>query len=283
MARPLRIEYSGALYHVTARGNAREDMFLDDADRASFLEVYAQVSQRFHWRCHAYCLMSNHYHFVLETPDANLSQGMRHLNGVYTQRFNRRHGRPGHVLQGRFKAILMERESYLLEVCRYVVLNPVRAKMVRSAREWPWSSYRATAGQAEGASWFTSDWILGHFGRTRARAEAAYRTFVSEGREQPRIWEQLQHQMYLGSEAFIRRAQKRQPATQDLSEVPRMQRRAPPKPLTWYAQTSRNSHRAMALAYASGGYTLKAIGEYFGVHYSTVSRVVKRAEREKLP
>ncbi len=278
MARPLRIEYPGALYHVTARGNARMDIFLDDADRMGFLEVYAQVSQRFNWISHAYCLMGNHYHFVLETPEANLSQGMRQLNGVYTQRFNRRHGRTGHVLQGRFAAILVEREPHLLELCRYVVLNPVRAGMVRSAREWPWSSYRGTAGQANEATWLSTDWILSHFGRTRVRAEAAYREFVSEGRSQPRIWEQLHQQVYLGSDAFIRQVQKRKPGTQDLSEVPRAQRRRPPKSLTWYARASRDPHQAMARAFTSGGYTLKAIAAHFGVHYSTVSRAVKKVE-----
>ena len=282
MARPLRIEYSGALYHVTARGNARANIFLDEADRASFLEGYALVSQRFNWRCHAYCLMSNHYHFVLKTPDANLSQGMRQLNGVYTQRFNRRHGQTGHVMQGRFTSILVEREPYLLELCRYVVLNPVRAGMVRSAREWPWSSYRATAGQTTGSCWLSTAWVLSHFGRTRPRAEAAYRTFVSEGRDQPRIWEQLRQQVYLGSEAFIRHVQKRQPQSDDLSEIPRAHRRPPSKPLAWYAQTSRDPHRAMTRAFISGGYTLKDIAEYFAVHYSTVSRAVKQAGEGKV-
>lgn len=112
-----------------------------------FLEVLSEVCERFNWECHAYCLMSNHYHLLIETPDANLSQGMRQLNGVYTQRFNRVHGRVGHVFQGRYKGILVEKDSYLLELARYIVLNPVRAGMVRSAKDWPWSSYRATCGQ----------------------------------------------------------------------------------------------------------------------------------------
>ena len=275
MARPLRLEYPGALYHVTARGNARADIFLDVADRVTFLKVYAHVSQRFNWCCHAYCLMSNHYHMVIETPDANLSKGMRQLNGVYTQRFNRRHGRTGHVFQGRYTAILVERDAYLLALCRYVVLNPVRAGIVRSAREWPWSSYRAMAGQAGKASWLTTDWVLGHFGRTRRAAEQAYRDFVSEGREQPSIWEQLQHQLYLGSERFISRVQKRITARQDLSEIPRAHRRLPPKPLRAYVPGRGDPKASMVRAYASGGYTLKEIGEHFGVHYNTVSRAVK--------
>ena len=278
MARPLRIEYPGAVYHVTARGNARDDIFLTDADRTLFLEVYAQVSRRFNWRCHAYCLMTNHYHFVIETPEANLSRGMRQLNGVYTQRFNRGHERTGHVFQGRFTAILVERESYLLELCRYVVMNPVRAGLVRSSREWPWSSYRATAGQAPGPSWLAADWLLAHFGRPRTKAEAAFREFVGEGRHHPTIWEHLRHQVYLGSDAFITQVQQRITAPEQLSEVPRAQHRAPPKPLAWYAKRTRTVSTAMVQAFASGGYTLKEIGEYFGVHYSTVSRAVKNAK-----
>jgi len=149
MARPIRLEFSGALYHVTARGNARQDIYVDDKDRRYFLETLSYCTKTYHWQCHAYCLMSNHYHLLIETGDANLSKGMRHLNGVYAQYFNTRHKRVGHLLQGRFKAILVEKESYLLELARYIVLNPVRARMLHSASGWPWSSYRPTAGLAE--------------------------------------------------------------------------------------------------------------------------------------
>ncbi len=131
MARPLRLSYPGALYHVTARGNARQAIYTDDADRQIFLSVLEDVVARYHWLCHAYCLMDNHYHLLLETPEENLSAGMRQVNGVYTQRFNRRHGRVGHVFQGLVKAILVEPDRYLLELCRYVVLNPMRAGIVR--------------------------------------------------------------------------------------------------------------------------------------------------------
>ena len=143
------MEYPGAIYHVTSRGNAQSDIYLDDSDRETFLITLSEVATRFGWICHAYCLMSNHYHLVIETPKANLALGMRQLNGVYTQRFNRTHHRVGHVFQGRYKAILVERDAYLLELSRYVVLNPVRAKMVNDVSQWPWSSYRATAGMVE--------------------------------------------------------------------------------------------------------------------------------------
>jgi putative transposase len=130
MARPIRIEFSGALYHVTSRGNRQEDIYEDDTDRSVFLSVLEKTCSTNNWICHAYCLMSNHYHLLIETPDSNLSKGMRQLNGVYTQSYNRIHNRVGHVFQGRFKAIFVEKETYLLELARYIVLNPVRAGMV---------------------------------------------------------------------------------------------------------------------------------------------------------
>jgi REP element-mobilizing transposase RayT len=139
MARPLRIEYEGAVYHVTSRGNERKPVFKDDGDREVFLDTLHKVNKRYNFLCYAYCLMDNHYHLIIETPDGNLSKGMRQLNGVYTQAFNKRHHRVGYIFQGRYKSILIQKESHLLEVCRYVVLNPVRAKAVNSPEEWRWS------------------------------------------------------------------------------------------------------------------------------------------------
>jgi len=137
MARPLRIEFPGAVYHVTSRGNARQDIYTCAGDRRLFLQTLGDVSTRYHWRCYAWCLMGNHYHLVVETPIANLSSGMRQLNGVYTQSFNRRYDRVGHLLQGRYKAIIVDREAYLLEAVRYTLLNPVRADIVTAAGQWP--------------------------------------------------------------------------------------------------------------------------------------------------
>lgn len=134
MARPLRIELPGGLYHVTSRGDRREDIFLDDDDRLTWLDLFGQVCRRFNWICHVWCLMDNHYHIVVETVEGNLTQGMRQLNGVYTQRFNRTHHRVGHVFQGRYKAIIVEKDSYLQELARYVVLNPLRARMVNKVK-----------------------------------------------------------------------------------------------------------------------------------------------------
>ena len=181
MSRPLRIEFAGALYHVTSRGNGRKPIFRNDQDRLSFLEVLHKVNQRYHWLCHAYCLMSNHYHLILETPEGNLSYGMRQLNGVYTMYFNRRHRTVGPVFEGRYKAILVEKESYLLEVCRYVVLNPVRAGLVERPEGWSWSSYRGTAGLNKPHPSLTIDWILGQMGKEKRGAGKRYRAYVKEG------------------------------------------------------------------------------------------------------
>lgn len=275
MARPLRIELAGGLYHVTSRGDRREDIYLDDVGRQAWLALFGQVCQRFNWECHAWCQMSNHYHIVVETAEGNLSRGMRQLNGVYTQTFNRRHGMVGHLFQGRYKSILVEKDSYLLELARYVVLNPVRAGMVSDAGEWPWSSYAAMVGAAPVPSWLNTDWILVQFSRNRKVAVQAYREFVRAGRGQPRLWKQVKGQIYLGSEAFLQRMQNLSDGD-NLSEVPRVQRRPLAKPLSYYRDNIPDRRQAMAVAYASGHYTMQQIAEAFGVHYATVSRAVKQ-------
>jgi REP element-mobilizing transposase RayT len=140
MARPLRIELAGGLYHVTARGDRRDAIYRDDVDRTARLAVLAEVCARFNWRCHAYCQMTNHDHVVVETAEGNLSKGMRQLNGVFTQPVTRRYGLVGHLVQDRLKGILVERDAYLLELARYAVLNPVRAGIVADAGDWAWSS-----------------------------------------------------------------------------------------------------------------------------------------------
>jgi REP element-mobilizing transposase RayT len=279
MARPLRIEFPGALYHVTSRGNGRDDIFLHDADRHAFLAVLDTVCQRMHWLCYAYCLMSNHYHLVIETPDGNLSHGMRQLNGVYTQRFNRWHSRVGHVFQGRYKAILVDRDAYLLELSRYVVLNPLRAGMVKTPGEWPWSSYRAILGQAPAPPWLARLWLLSQFGRTTGQARQRYAQFVRDGQQQESVWRSLRQQIYLGNDRFVHRMQGHLQDVEVLAEVPKVQRRPSPLALQFYAETHPDKRSAMVAAYRSGGYTMKAVADHFGVHYSTVSRAVRRDEK----
>ena len=276
MARPLRIEFAGALYHLTARGDRREAIYEDDADRQSFLNVLAEVVERYHWVCHAFCLMTNHYHLVVETVEGNLSAGMRHLNGVYTQASNRRHGRTGHLFQGRFKAILVDRDAYLLALCRYVVLNPVRAGMVDEPEQWPWSSYRAMIGTASVPKWLSVDGLLRQFGRSREQARDHYRDFVLDGRGGG-IWEDLRQQIYLGDESFVERMQARAKMVGDVLTVPQAQRRSPAEPLTAFTAHTGGRNAGIVAAYATGAYSYREISEAFGVHLATVGRIVRSA------
>ncbi|VAW67600.1 hypothetical protein MNBD_GAMMA09-1820, partial [hydrothermal vent metagenome] len=266
--------------HVTSRGVRREDIYHDDEDRLIWLDVFSQVCSRFNWRCHAWCLMDNHYHILIETPESNLSQGMRQLNGVYTQRSNRKHSRVGHVFQGRYKAILVQKDEYLLELSRYVVLNPVRAGMVKDVHEWPWSSYGAMTGESSAPVWLETDWLLACFGKQRKRAIVKYIDFVRAGTGLPPVWEGLKYQMYLGSAKFVESMQHKLDDSQkeSLSEISRLQRRPLAKSLQWYEENAADQKKAMALAYVSGEYTMKEIAEWFCVHYSTVSRAVKLFE-----
>lgn len=275
MSRPLRIEYPGAIYHLTSRGNARSNIYVTDADRIDFLKLLAQTCQRFGWHSYAWCLMGNHYHLVIETSEANLSRGMRHINGVYTQTFNRTHQRVGHLFQGRYKAILVEKDSYLLEVIRYVLLNPVRANMTKTAGQYPWSSYRAMISKATTPDWLERDWVLGHYGNRLSAAQEQFIKFIQDGDNQSPLWEQLRQQIYLGDEQFVSRQQLRQASEKDLSEIPKIQRRRTIKSLDYYSAKYRKRNFAICAAYESGAYSQKDIAKYFDLHYSSVSKIVK--------
>ena len=281
MARPLRIEFAGALYHITSRGDGRDDIFLEDEDRELWLNLLEHICERFNWVVHSYCQMGNHYHILIETPDGNLSKGMRQLNGVYTQRFNRIHNRVGHVFQGRYKAILVQKDAYLLELSRYIVLNPVRARMVRTARDWPWSNYRATAGMSVAPDWLETDQILAAFAERKKEAQTAYRRFVADGKNRPSPWEDLKNQIYLGSEAFVEAMQRKMDADQRLSEIPKTQRRPVARPLAWYFKKHRDRDTAIFEAFKSGGYNMREIGDHVGLHYSRISRIVGLIEKAR--
>ncbi|WGV98263.1 transposase [Vibrio sp. YMD68] len=274
MSRPLRIEYAGALYHVTSRGNARQPIYLDEADFTLFLEVLAETCERFNWVIHNYCLMTNHYHLLIETPEGNLSKGMRQLNGVYTQRFNRKHHRVGHLYQGRYKAILVDKESYLLEVGRYILLNPVRAHMVDAPHEYEWSSWPFITNQQQAPEWLAVDQTLLQFGRQRNRAVEKYKQFVFAGIGKP-LWADLKQQVYLGSDEFVNKHLPNADFEEgDMNEIPAKQRKAKPLSLKEYEANETSRNNAIVAAFSSGGYTQKQIGEYFGLHYSRISRIV---------
>lgn len=203
MTRQLRLQYPGAVYHIMSRGDRRNAIYRDDIDRQTFLDLLAKEAIQQRWRIYAYCLMGNHYHLLIGTPDGNLVAGMRRLNGVYTQVFNKRHGLVGHVLQGRYKSIIVERDVYLLELARYIVLNPVRGNLVQRVQDWRWSSYRMTAGIVTSQHWMSDGEILGRFGDDRLRARHRYQEFVHDGVGAPSPWQHLRGQIFLGTEYFL--------------------------------------------------------------------------------
>ena len=288
MTRPLRIEFPGAVYHVTSRGDRREPIFEDDADRQAFAGVVAQALKRFDACALAFCLMGNHYHLVLHTHQANLSALMRQINGVYTQAYNRRHGKVGHLFQGRFKAILVDRDAYLLEVCRYVDLNPVRAAMVADPAQWPWSSYRAHTGLTAAPPWLDTaavhDYLLGYEAgsdRDHALAASRYATLVAQGKD-VRLWDvALKGQIYLGDTAFMTRMQALlAPEQASAADVPSVQRRSWPKNLAYFFNNHPRND-AIALAHVAGGHTMSAIAKEAGLSVSRISRIVQAWETEK--
>jgi putative transposase len=278
MARPIRIEYDGAFYHVTSRGNARQKIFLSDKDYPAFMEIFQEIIKRQGWIVPSYCLMGNHYHLLIETPRPNLSQGMRQLNGIYTQRFNRLHKRSGHIFQGRYKAFLVEKESYLLELSRYIVLNPVRAGMVKSPEEWEWSSYCLTAGIKNTKGTYNTDSLLSHFSKDRKRAQNAFIRFVKDGMGKESPLKEARGGILLGSDEFIMRW--RSVLGNKNKEIPRQQRYAARPSLQEIFQDAQRD-TGIGTAINDWGYRLKDIQEFLGLHYSRVSRIASQKAKSK--
>lgn len=222
--------------------------------------------------------MNNHYHMIIETPDGNLSLGMRQLNGVYTQIYNRRHHRVGHIFQGRYKAVLIKRESHLLEVCRYVVLNPVRAKAVEIPEAWHWSSYRSTGGIEKPHACLATDWILGQFATKRSRAEKAYLEFVAAGIGGPSIWEKVRGGSILGDDEFIESLIGYVRGQRDIDEIPKRQRfinrKSLPEILGMPADKSERNGKVQE-AVIHHGYSQREVAAHLGLHYSTISGIMR--------
>jgi len=300
MARPLRLEYPGAVYHVMARGHERAAIYRDRADREKFVALLGSITSDEQWVIHSYCLMPNHYHVLLETPQGGISHGMRSLNGRYTQWFNRRHKRTGHLFEGRFKSIVVQKERHLLELVRYVVLNPVRARLVARPGDWPWSSYLTTAGTREEPEWLERDWTLGQFGRTRAAARDAFRRFVAEGRDSGEAVEKLERRPYVGDPSFLKKIQRLASRRSASDEIP-VRFRRPLEPTLnairtavarqWGvepASLSRSHGRSdkKAAIYLVRKLTRmggREIGEQFGVKAARVSNVVTEIEERRDP
>jgi REP element-mobilizing transposase RayT len=280
MARPLRIELAGGVYHITSRGNARQKIFLDGTDYRNFFSLLGDVAGGCGWQCYAYCLMPNHYHLVLTTPAGNLSKGMRHLNGVYAQRFHNRHASVGHLFQGRFKSILVDRDSYLLQVCRYVVLNPVRAGLVKECAGWRWSSYLATIGNGPKPSFLASEWLLRQFAPSPARARDAFTSFVEEGLRAESPLENVRGSVFLGSEAFVSGLAQHLAEKREDCEIPRSQRLADRPPLKDILTRTPNTAlqgQQVLQARDQWGYSLTDIGRHLNLHRNTVAAIARKA------
>ncbi|NYE60288.1 REP element-mobilizing transposase RayT [Duganella sp. 1224] len=277
MTRPLRLEFPGALYHVTSRGDRKALIYYDDTDRAVWLQTLKQVCERFHFAIYAFCQMGNHYHILVETLDGHLAQGMRQLNGIYSQYFNRRHGLVGHVFQGRYKAILVDKESYLLELTRYIVLNPVRARLVKLPEDWRWSSYHLTLSDTPPPDWLAITPLLTRFHPSMPNAKEAFRQFVHARIDCPSPLINTVHQLILGDEAFQQQFQR--PTTQPQAGIPKSQRSALAPPLSAYSHTHASRDDAIAAAYGTHAYTLSEIARHFGVSLTTASRAVKKAAK----
>lgn len=296
MARPLRLEFPGALYHVISRGNERGPIFVDDLDRADFLNLLGSVVLKETFRLHAYCLLGNHYHLLLETLAGQLSRGMHRLNGRYAQRFNARHERCGHLFEGRFKALIVEKESHLLELQRYIVLNPVRAGLVGRPQDWRWSSYRATCGQIPSPPWLEVSWSLQQFGQTLVEARRAFVAFVEAGIGDPPLTGPVRHPIFLGSQKFLAEMQTRMGAKTRDEEIPVSQRDTlVPRLMDIEATVSREwnitipqlrRHRGgqakLAAIYLTRKLTrlsAREVGAAFGVRRGRVANVIAEIER----
>ena len=290
MARQLRINYPGAFYHVTSRGNEQKAVFKSKRDREKFLEYLETATLRYDAVVHVYCLMDNHYHLLLETPSGNLPQIMRHINGAYTTYFNVKRGRSGHLFQGRYKAILVDADEYAKELSRYVHLNPVRAKIVERPEEYKWSSYQDYTGARKPHEWLNRDFVLGYFGSKIPVVEREYKRFVSslEGKEYESPLKEVFASTILGDTGFIeyvkksfvkdREADRQIPATKALMEKATMEEILKGVDREFAeGRVSRDVKQYLCHRYTSE--RLKKIGEQFKVSESAVSHAVRRASR----
>ena len=279
MARPLRIQFPGAVYHITSRGNEKQNIFLDDTDRSVFLNVLEETVKIYNWLCHAYSLMSNHNHLSIETPDGNLSDGMHHLNSVYSQKFNKRHQRVGHLFQGRYKSILIEKEGHLLEVARYSVINQVRAGMVKDPADWPWSSYQAMVGLAEVPNFLTIDWLLGNFSEDRTQAQKMYRDFVLAGICQDSPFDNVQEGNILGCQQYIDFVWDNvTKGSEQIKDIPRFQRivgRPTLEEIFSETKSRKDRNRAIQFAKLRFGYLGSEIAHHLDLDRSTVGKIVR--------
>lgn len=287
MPRPLRLEFPGAIYHINNRGNHQEYIFLDDDDRELFLKLLITIIERMNWVCHAYCLMGNHFHLLIETPEGILSRGMAWLNSVYTQKFNKKYGVTGHLFQGRFKSKPVEDNMQFLMAARYIVRNPQEAKIVESAEQWPWSSYRATVGKITPPEYLLVDDILSCLSKDRRKAQLYFQELVHiELKDNDDQIIRLFQEVYAGERepVFSRRIQTVLDMKNSLGPVPRKQRilRRPDLDELFvgceYGDLE-TRNRISLDAFKLYAYTQSEIAAFLGLDRTTISKIVSKTNR----
>lgn len=279
MVRPLRLQFPGALYHITVRGNRRQDIFFDDLDRKHFLQVLSDTSSTRNVICYAYCLMDNHFHLEIQTPDGNLAAFMRDLNGIISQDHNKRHGTVGHLFQGRYHSYLIEKETYLMEIARYIVLNPVRASMVKKPEQWRWSSYQATLGTVKSPTFLAVDDLLQYFHHRRFQAIKNYQEFVMAGIGKDSPFNEIEQGIILGSPQFIQEIWEHGADTDHIKELPRQDRivgRLTLQDLFERKMTKEERDYTIVIAHIRCGYFLSEIARHLGLSESYVGKLSRR-------
>lgn len=284
MARPLRIQYPGAMYHIISRGVGRMTIFHNEKDWIKFISFMERVIKKYNWICHAYCLMGTHYHLLLETPDANIVPGMKQLNQFYSQFYNWKYQRVGPVLQGRYKSWLVEKGEKFLDNSRYIVNNPSKAKMVQHPSEWPWSSFRATRGLQKAPEFLETDFLLSHFSSSRKKAQTMYEDFVLAGIEMESPLLDAKNQVFLGSDSFIAEAMQHVNENDELNNVPKVQKHANRPSLEKIFNESRSNskeHRnhLILISHDIHAYTQREIGEFLGLHPGYISNIVLKLRK----
>jgi len=303
MARAWRIEYKGALYHVLSRGNQRQDIVLNDDDRKLFLDTVGEMAERFDIDMFAYVLMDNHYHLLFRTNRANLCRSMQWFGATYTRRFNLRHNRSGHLFQGRFKNMLVQNDAYLLQLSYYIHRNPLRAGMVKRLADYKWSSYRGYAYGKSHQNWLNTTAILSQFINVKDPHQGYRENMQKYSKEKHRVWEDLRHGIFVGTEKFVKKIKKRYLPDIPHAELPTQKRVIKGVNIETvlkksagilkcdmdiFRESARISKTAKVdrdlliyIVWQLGVATNQQIGEKFGITYSAVSQRV-RVIKEKL-
>ncbi|MGH7885145.1 MAG: transposase [Thermodesulfobacteriota bacterium] len=275
MARPLRIEFPGALYYISSAGNGGNNIFKDSQDGSLLLDALDGVCARFKWRCFSYCFMSDGYHLIVENHEANLSKGMRQLNGIYTQSYNRHHNTGGHVFQGRFKSIFIQKDKFLIPLIKEIFLFPLKSGFVKHPSQFKWSSCKYLYGKEKTPDWIENGW----FDEKNFSLEK-FDSFLMDG-DETNILKQIKKQIFLGDDDFISYVQSRINQKNISNEIPKTQITKPvSKTYAEILSDSESKNEAIAKTYLTGKYSLKEIGEYVGIHYSGISKIVSEFEKK---